>query len=134
MISNRRKSAPDPHAVLVLAALAAALAAGAANAQAVSPIPVAPAASPAGASARSSIDLSVSRTDLEIATAQANALRAAGVVQTAVDHSFAPHDDVVGSLGFLCGRQPAYSHSGVAEARGYDPDGKFLGGKLSFAF
>ncbi len=55
------------------------------------------------------------------------------MVRTSVDHPFGG-DNAVGSLGFLCGRQPAYLHSGIAEARGYDPDGKFVGAKLAFAF
>jgi hypothetical protein len=41
---------------------------------------------------------------------------------------------VTGSAGFLCGRQPGVKDSGAASAAGYDPHGRFLGAKLSFAF
>jgi len=43
-------------------------------------------------------------------------------------------DRLIGSAGFLCGRQPGVRASGAASAAGYDPHGRFLGGKLSLAF
>ncbi len=51
----------------------------------------------------------------------------------AIDLRFAPQD-VTGSVGFLCGREPGQGHTGSASAFGYDPHGRFLGAKLSRAF
>ena len=79
------------------------------------------------------IDLSAARTAARVSYAQAAALQAAGQVQTSVDRPLAS-GGATASLGFLCGRQAVYEHSGVADARGFDPDGKFLGAKLAFAF
>lgn len=67
---------------------------------------------------------------LHKAYAEAYALRSAGVAKTAVSQT---DDDVTGSLGFLCGLQPGQKLSGPAAARGYDPNGRFLGAKLSVA-
>lgn len=64
---------------------------------------------------------------------KANALRAAGVARTAVDRSFG-RDEVVGALGFLCGRPDNLNSDGAADAYGHDPHGRFLGAKLSVAF
>ena len=61
------------------------------------------------------------------------ATRIPGIAQTSVDHRFAS-DGVVGQAGFLCGMQPGHNEVGGVSARGYDPQGKFLGAKLSFAF
>jgi hypothetical protein len=63
---------------------------------------------------------------------QANPLPA-GVARTSVDHRF-DNDDAVGSFGYLCGLNPGQKMTGAAGAAGYDPMGKFLGAKLSFAF
>ena len=57
----------------------------------------------------------------------------AGIAKTSVDHRFGD-DDAVGSFGYLCGLNPGQKMSGAAGAAGYDPMGKFLGAKLSFAF
>ena len=57
----------------------------------------------------------------------------AGVARTAIDRRFGD-DDAVGSFGYLCGLNPGQKMSGAAGAAGYDPMGKFLGAKLSFAF
>ncbi len=57
----------------------------------------------------------------------------AGVVRTSVDHSFAP-GKVSGSAGFVCGLQDSLDHAGAREITGYDPHGRFVGAKLSFAF
>jgi hypothetical protein len=57
----------------------------------------------------------------------------AGVAKTSVDHRF-DDEGTVGSFGFLCGLNPGQRMSGAAGASGYDPMGKFLGAKLSFAF
>jgi hypothetical protein len=62
--------------------------------------------------------------------AEAYALRTAGVAKTAVSQT---DDDVTRSLGFLCGLQPGQKPTGAAAARGYDPNGRFIGYKLSVA-
>jgi hypothetical protein len=42
---------------------------------------------------------------------------------------------VVGELGFLCGRQASEGgRTGAAAARGYDPNGRFVGAKLKLTF
>ena len=65
--------------------------------------------------------------------AEAYAMRVAGIAKTSVDSRLAKDNDVTGSLGFLCGLQPGAQRSGAAAARGYDPNGRFLGAKLSIA-
>ena len=67
------------------------------------------------------------------AIAEAYALRVAGIAKTSMESRFAESDDVTGSLGFLCGLQPGQKPTGAAAARGYDPNGRFLGAKLSIA-
>jgi hypothetical protein len=57
----------------------------------------------------------------------------AGIAKTSIDHRF-DDDDAVGSFGYLCGLNPGQKMTGAAGAAGYDPMGKFLGAKLSFAF
>lgn len=64
---------------------------------------------------------------------QADALRAAGVVSTSLDRRF-ERSSATGSVGFLCGRQPYAGDDGAASAHGSDPEGRFLGAKLSFGF
>lgn len=59
--------------------------------------------------------------------------RIPGVARTSVDRKLAA-DDVIGSLGFLCGLEPGAGDKGLAAARGYDPSGRFVGAKLRFAF
>ncbi len=65
--------------------------------------------------------------------AEAYEMRRAGITRTAVDRALAG-DDLTGSLGFLCGIQPGADRNGIAAARGQDPNGRFLGAKLSLAF
>ena len=65
--------------------------------------------------------------------AEAYALRTAGIAKTSLESRLAESDDVTGSLGFLCGLQPGQKPNGAAAARGYDPNGRFIGAKLSFA-
>jgi len=65
--------------------------------------------------------------------AEAYALRVAGIAKTSMESRFTESDDVTGSLGFLCGLQPGQKPTGAAAARGYDPNGRFLGAKLSIA-
>lgn len=55
----------------------------------------------------------------------------AGVARTSVEHRA---DDVTGSAGLLCGLQPSADTSGASRARGFDPEGKFVGGKVAFRF
>jgi hypothetical protein len=57
----------------------------------------------------------------------------AGIARTSIDHRF-DQNDATGSLGYLCGLNPGQKMTGAAGAAGYDPMGKFLGAKLSFAF
>jgi hypothetical protein len=57
-----------------------------------------------------------------------------GVGRTAVDHSFGKGGGVTGSAGFLCGRGAGPDNNGAATAYGYDPEGRFVGAKLSIAF
>lgn len=80
--------------------------------------------------ARPILDLSTPRAQ---AFAQANALRAAGIARTALDHRFS-QDEVVGSVGFLCGLHENLDASGGGRAYGSDPHGRFVGAKLSLAF
>jgi opacity protein-like surface antigen len=71
---------------------------------------------------------------LPVRDALAGAVRLpAGVAKTSVDHSFAP-GRVSGSAGFVCGLQDSLDHAGAREITGYDPHGRFVGAKLSFAF
>ena len=65
--------------------------------------------------------------------AEAMPLRIPGVAKTSVDYR-STTDGVTGSLGFLCGLKPGAERTGAAAARGYDPTGRFVGAKLSFAF
>ena len=77
------------------------------------------------------LDLSSVRNPTALTDAQAAALRE-GISRTAVDHQFA--DRLTGSLGFLCDPHPSMQFDGLAARPGADPQGKFLGAKLSFAF
>ena len=63
--------------------------------------------------------------------AEAEALRT-GVARTSVDHHLS--DRLTSSIGFLCGLHPSVGHEGAAVMRGDDPQGRFLGAKLSLAF
>ncbi len=97
----------------------------AAFAQQASPIdPAAPAA------AAAPLDLTRIRSPFALTEDQTAMLRA-GIAKTAVDHHFA--DRLTGSLGFLCGLH-GETYQGAAAMRGSDPDGRFLGAKLSLAF
>jgi hypothetical protein len=113
-------------AIVSLAGAANAQAASAADilAQAIVATPPITVASPVKGSA---LDLSRPH-----ASRYANPLPA-GIAKTSIDHRF-DDDDAVGSFGYLCGLNPGQKMSGAAGAAGYDPMGKFLGAKLSFAF
>ena len=77
------------------------------------------------------LDISAVRSPTGLTDAQVSALRE-GIARTAVDHQFA--DRLTGSLGFLCDPHPSMQFDGLAARPGADPQGKFLGAKLSFAF
>jgi len=64
--------------------------------------------------------------------AQAYAMKRAGIARTSLERRY--DDDLSGAFGFICGLQPGAERSGAAAARGYDPNGRFLGAKLSLAF
>ena len=63
--------------------------------------------------------------------AEADALRT-GVARTSVDGRLS--NRLTSSIGFLCGLHPSVGHEGAAAMRGDDPQGRFLGAKLSLAF
>ncbi|KQY27791.1 hypothetical protein ASD38_17115 [Caulobacter sp. Root487D2Y] len=54
-----------------------------------------------------------------------------GVARTSVESKAG---DAVLGAGLLCGLKPNADDSGAGRARGYDPDGKFVGAKLAFSF
>jgi hypothetical protein len=54
-----------------------------------------------------------------------------GVARTSVEGKAG---DAQLGAGLLCGLQPNADNSGAGRARGYDPDGKFVGAKLAFSF
>ena len=56
-----------------------------------------------------------------------------GVARTSVEGAV-PGGDATFGAGLLCGLQPNADDSGAGRARGYDPDGKFVGAKLAFSF
>jgi hypothetical protein len=116
-------------AVVLSAAIV--LSAGAANAQVAAPgvdlLAQAVVAAPAQAGSRP-LDLSRPHASSRYASSLP-----AGIARTSIDHRF-EDDAAVGSVGYLCGLNPGQKMSGAAGAAGYDPMGKFLGAKLSFAF
>ena len=70
---------------------------------------------------------------LDPKSAEAHALKRAGIARTAVDRRLSG-EDLTGYLRFLCGIQPGAERNGAAAARGVDPSGRFVGAKLSLAF
>ena len=84
----------------------------------------------AAAQSAAPFDLST-RSAAGLTDAEAEALRT-GVARTAVDHRFA--DRLTASLGFLCDPHASMQSGSAAAMPGADPQGKFLGAKLSFAF
>lgn len=64
-------------------------------------------------------------------SAEAYALKRAGIAQTAIERRAS---GATLSAGFLCGLKETAGRSGGASALGSDPHGRFLGAKLSFAF
>ncbi|GGL36509.1 hypothetical protein [Caulobacter rhizosphaerae] len=55
-----------------------------------------------------------------------------GVARTSIEGKVA--GDALLGAGLLCGLKPNADDSGAGRARGYDPDGKFVGAKLAFSF
>ncbi len=86
----------------------------------------------AGAIPAKRLNLSRPTAEADPAYAQALAWRAAGVARTSVEMSFA-QSGAKAALGFICGLQPSQYSSGAAAMNGYDPHGRFVGAKLSFA-
>ena len=66
--------------------------------------------------------------------AQTAAVRIITMLPSAVNHSFDPDRRVTGSAGLLCGLKPTADTHGINGSYGPDPDGKFVGAKLSLAF
>jgi hypothetical protein len=56
-----------------------------------------------------------------------------GITRTAVERR-SLRDGVAGAAGFLCGLSPIADDRGAAAITGYDPQGRFLGARLSFSF
>lgn len=109
-------------AAILLGALLA-LAAGAAAAEPA--IMLKPQATPA-------LDLSRPNADFAPVYSKAPPPRLPGIAQTAIDRRL--DDDVMGSVGFMCGLKPGAEKSGAAAAHGYDPTGRFVGARLKLAF
>ena len=116
---------------ILLTALGLAMIAGAGHAQApMSFVPKTPAISLATAR-QAPLNLSAPGV-LPLSYAQrAPAPLPQGIARTSVEHAT---NDLTGSAGLLCGLQPSADTSGAATARGYDPDGKFVGAKLALRF
>ena len=133
-------------------ALAAALLSGAAQAQSLAPsapaahlevhptdlstaaADMAPVARPIGVAAKATPDLADPLDPMARPKLAVNTLDSEIFAKTAVDRKFGARDDLTGSLGFLCGRQPEHTEAGGAAAFGSDPHGRFVGAKLSLAF
>jgi hypothetical protein len=92
---------------------------------------VLPAAEAAPASKLPALDLSRLRRTAEFTDAETEAQRT-GVAKTDVDRRIS--EGLSGSLGFLCGLHPSVGDDGASAMRGVDPEGRFLGAKLSLAF
>jgi hypothetical protein len=64
---------------------------------------------------------------------QSHALPQPGVARTAIDRRF-DRDRASGALGFLCGRPDSLDERAKSQPLGSDPQGRFLGGRVSIAF
>jgi hypothetical protein len=64
---------------------------------------------------------------------QAHDLPQPGVAKTAVDRRF-ERQGATGAVGFLCGRPDSLDERASSQPLGSDPQGRFLGARLSFAF
>ncbi|MGZ6019944.1 MAG: hypothetical protein ACXWKO_14845, partial [Phenylobacterium sp.] len=98
------------------------------------PVAATPVARPAGVAARATPDLADPLDPLARPKLVASSLNSEVFATTAVDRKFGRRDDLTGSLGLLCGRQPEHTERGGAAAYGTDPHGRFLGAKLSLSF
>jgi hypothetical protein len=94
----------------------------------------APVKRPVGVAAKATPDLADPLDPMAPTKLVAKSLDGEVFATTAVDHKFGKRDDLTGSLGLLCGRQPEHTENGGAAAYGTDPHGRFVGAKLSFAF
>lgn len=113
------------HARLLIA-LGLALTAGAVHAETAGGVPALSLARPAAGQ-----PLDLAAPGLPLLYSRAPAPLPPGVARTSVERRAS---DVTGSAGLLCGLQPNADTSGAATARGYDPDGKFIGAKLALRF
>ena len=85
--------------------------------------------SPTSANAQPRLDLSRLASPYDAG----QAMKAAGVAHTAIDHSL-PGQGATASVGFLCGGQPNTGTSGASGALGNDADGRFVGAQLRLGF
>jgi hypothetical protein len=92
-----------------------------------------PVKAPAGA-VRPAADLADPLDPFAPTSVQARPMESEVFAKTAIDRRFGRRDDITASLGFLCGLQPGHNDAGGAAAYGFDPHGRFVGAKLSFAF
>ena len=124
------------HAILPLAGLVLIAAGGGAHAQTIAGLkPYAvPAKAPAMSLMRENGGL-MSKADIAVPVLYANApvQLPRGIARTSVEHRAAGNGPVA-SAGVLCGLKPSVDDSGAGTARGYDPEGKFVGAKLAFTF
>ena len=98
-------------------------------AEGAAPISLAQLANPA----RPVIDPSVQQALSALRYSPAELPPQAGVARTSIDRSLGK-GGLTASAGFLCGRHASPDNNGAATERGYDPEGRFVGAKLSFAF
>jgi hypothetical protein len=121
----------------LLSGLAAAIALGGAAQAQTATTPIPPASmlhtNAMAQALRQALGISGRASPLPVTFAGAAAPLTPGVAQTAVDHHFGA-GGVTGSAGFLCGRGAGPDNNGAATAYGYDPEGRFVGAKLSIAF
>lgn len=117
---------------LILAAAVAAVS-GAAHAQ--TSAPAAAATPPPVLIVRTRLNLDRNGvTPIPAASQSVDPLRDAAIPARSVEGRFTSAGNLVGSLGFLCGREPGHGDTGSAAAFGYDPHGRFLGAKVSYGF
>jgi hypothetical protein len=102
---------------------ACALAAGAAHAET---------QTPALSLAKPAKPLDLTAPGLPVLYSRAPAALPPGIARTSVERQLT--GDSVLSSGLLCGMQPSADTSGAARARGFDPNGKFVGAKMAFRF
>src|SRR5689334_19881247 len=62
---------------------------------------------------------------------QSHALPQPGVAKTAIDRRF---ERASGALGFLCGRPDSLDERAKSQPLGSDPEGRFLGARVSVPF